>query len=78
MHESIAAVTLLWVPSLCVVRADYKLARQFPPELFNTGTELEQAEIYALQISDLIDLGLSFQQVKENLSITILSYSIFI
>jgi hypothetical protein len=29
-------------PSLCVVRADYKLARQFPPELSITGTELEQ------------------------------------
>jgi hypothetical protein len=42
LPESIATVTLVWVPSLCAVRADYKLARQFPPELFNTGTELEQ------------------------------------
>jgi hypothetical protein len=42
LPESIAIVTLVWVPSLCVVRADYKLARQFPPELFNTGTVLEQ------------------------------------
>ncbi len=39
-------------PSLCVVRADYKLARKFPPELYNTGTELEQrSPQYRSQIS---------------------------
>ncbi len=53
LPESIATVTLVWVPSLCVVRADYKLARQFPPELSSTGTELEQQRSmpYRSQIS---------------------------
>ncbi len=35
-------VTLVWVPSHCVVWVDYKLARQFPLELNNTRTEPEQ------------------------------------
>ncbi len=48
------AVTLVWVPSLCVVRADYKLARQLPPELKNVGTEPEQRSTpYRSQISHL-------------------------
>ncbi len=39
-------------PSLCVVQADFKLARQFPPEPYNTGTELEQKSCqYRSQIS---------------------------
>ncbi len=38
--------------SLCVVPADYKLAKQISPELYNTGTELKQrSRQYRSQIS---------------------------
>jgi hypothetical protein len=65
--------------SLCLVWADYQLARQFPPELFIIGTELEQRSQYRSQISYQylisIDLGLAVQD-KGNFSKQ-LSFSIF-
>jgi hypothetical protein len=52
-HRLPAYIDSCLSPSLCVVRADYKLARQFTPELYNTGTELEQQRSmpYRSQIS---------------------------
>jgi hypothetical protein len=63
--------------SLCVVQADYKLARQFPPELYNTGTVLEQRSCqYGSQ--DLPLISVYALQDKGNFSIPSWAFQSFI
>jgi hypothetical protein len=64
--------------SLCVVRTDYKLSSPVSTRTFQYWNWAWARDLCPTDLGSLPDPGLSFQQVKGNLSITTLSYSVFI